>query len=148
MSRITIGLLVVLFLAGCDENFNQVAFEQGFDASVACVERASVLQGFGHFDPNGRYEEPEDPSADGADASNPEGLPEDIEGKPFRTLAGGGFVAEFTRIPMRPPWKAYSLTCTGNTKTTSISSIQIDGRLYRPPAGETWTYKEHRWDDE
>lgn len=148
MDRITKSLAAVLFLAGCDGSFNQMAFEQELDPSAACLERASVLQGFGRFDANGRYEMPEDPSDDGADALSPEAPPENIEGKPFRTLAGGGFVAEFTRVPMPPPWKAYSLTCTGNTKTTSISSIQIDGRLYRPPAGETWTYKEHRLDDE
>lgn len=113
----------------------EVEFSQA-EATAACLQRSWILQGY--------VEEragnpPRLVATDkGREAYRGERPEEDKGGTPadFRFVSTGQFVIDHGEV--KEPFPPYRLTCTGDFNRGIFSSVQIDGRLYRPGPGEMW----------
>ncbi len=139
MGKTILGVAAASILALVSCNMSPVEARRA-EAEMSCLFQSWVAQGYfrlvdGKLRPTAKsYEaalnavedEESDPSVEKPQESK------------FRFVDSGNFIVDYGRVS-NPPIPPYNLKCTGDFNAGKFTTIQVDGTIYRPPPGETWS---------
>jgi len=125
-----------LALISCNMSPVEVQREE---AKLSCLSQSGVVQGYlqlvnGKLRPTSKQYEASPNAVDEEKSGSPEEKPHEAS---FRFVDSGNFIVDFGQV-FDPPILPYDLKCTGDFNAGKLTTIQVNGTIYRPPPGETW----------
>lgn len=138
MEKAILGVVAVAILALVSCNTSVETRQE--EAEISCLFQSWVAQGYfrlvdGKLRPTAKHyeaalnvveEEESTPSVEKSEKAK------------FRFVDSGNFVIDYGRVS-DPPIPPYDLKCTGDFNAGRFTTIQVNGTIYRPPPGETWS---------
>jgi len=112
----------------------------------ACLTRAEILDGWLTVTPEGHLEDSAKAKSFPLKKAEVEPVTENATTKQappdtkFRFLSSGQFVIELGQVEEFPV--PFVVTCTGDFNKKIFTSVQVNGKIYRPKAGEVWSTKD------